>query len=182
MSRIGKRAIKIPEKVKVNLAGNTLQVEGPLGKMSGELSSNIELEIGEKEIIINRKNDQIQARADHGTARSHIYNMVLGVSKGFSKELIINGVGYKAEMKGQTLHVSVGFSSPKPYEIPQGVKVEIEKGTKVKLSGIDKWLVGKVASEIRKIRPPEPYKEKGIRYSDEIIKKKVGKAAVTQAT
>ena len=180
MSRIGKRPIIIPKDVKVELKEGKICVEGPKGKLELPGNPDVEVSVNEGKVTFTRKGDLIPQRASHGTMRSLVSGMIQGVTKGFVKELQINGVGYKAELKGQILDLYVGFSGPKPYKLPKEVKVEIEKGTRVKISGMDKHLVGKVASEIRNIRPPEPYKEKGIKYSDEVIKKKVGKTAVGQ--
>ncbi len=180
MSRIGKKPITIPEKVKVDIKEDVAFVEGPLGKLQININPGITVSVKDGKVVFERENNEIPVRSSHGAIRSHLNNMIEGVTKGFSKELVINGVGYKAELKGKILDLYVGFSGPKPYQIPDGIKVEIEKGTRVKLSGIDKGIIGKVASEIRSIRPVEPYKEKGIKYSDERIKKKVGKAAVGQ--
>ena len=182
MSRIGRKNIKIPDGVKVESKGDMIVIEGPKGKLEERQNPNVQITVAEREVSFKRTSDELEAKAAHGTMRSNLANMIKGVTAGFEKVLEINGVGYKAELKGDNIELSLGFSFPKVYKIPLGIKVEIDKGIRVKLSGIDKQLVGKVASEIRKIRPPEPYKQKGVKYSDEIIKKKVGKAAVTQAS
>lgn len=177
MSRIGKKPIAIPDKVKATLAGNKLTIVGPLGTLTHLLVEGVSLEITPKEINVKRANDEQQTRALHGLHRALINNMVFGVTHGYTKILDIVGVGYKAELKGKNLDLALGFSHDVLYPIADGLKVTVDKGTRVTITGCDKQLVGQTAATIRKIRPPEPYKGKGVRYSDEIVKKKVGKAA-----
>jgi large subunit ribosomal protein L6 len=182
MSRIGTKIITVPQGVKIDVRDGSIFVEGPKGKLSQKIHSSVTAKVESNTLSFARKDNEIQSRAAHGTIRSIVANMIKGVTDGFTRELDITGVGYKAELKGQNLELHLGFSYPRVYPIPQGIKAEVEKQIRIKLHGIDKMLVGKVASELRKIRPPEPYKGKGIKYAGEIIKKKVGKTAVTQAT
>lgn len=177
MSRTGKQPIEIPDKVKVSLANSVCHVEGPLGKLEQTIAPEVTVEVKDKLIEVKRKNDEPRSRAMHGLMRTLIDNMVVGVSKGFTKKLDIQGVGYRAEAKGQSLNLNLGFSHPVDFPLPEGIKVKVDKQTHVVLSGYDKALLGQVAADIRKLRPPEPYKGKGIRYSDEVIRRKAGKTA-----
>jgi len=179
MSRIGKLPIIIPDGVKVSYTGNTFNVEGPKGKASINLLDNIKLKIEDnpKIIVLERDNNEKFNKASHGLFRILINNLIIGVTKGFEKKLEIIGTGFKANLEGTNLVLNIGFSHPVKYQIPQGIKISIEENTKIIVSGIDKQLVGHVASEIRKIRPPEPYKGKGIKYVDERVRRKAGKAA-----
>ncbi|OGJ88092.1 MAG: 50S ribosomal protein L6 [Candidatus Raymondbacteria bacterium RifOxyA12_full_50_37] len=176
MSRIGKLPISIPDKVKVNLTGCTLSVQGPKGALSQEINPLVSVEISGNTVVIKRSSDEKTVRALHGLYRALVQNMVVGVTQGYEKALEVIGVGYKAIMKGRDVEVSVGFSSPRLFKCPENVKVACEGTNKIRISGCDKKLVGQVAANIRKIRPPEPYKGKGIKYADEYIKRKVGKA------
>lgn len=178
MSRTGRKIIEIPEKVKVNLQAGKILVEGPLGKLAQDLPDVLEIQIDAgKTLVVNRKSDSPDIRSLHGLIRALIANMVTGVSTGFKRELDIQGVGYRAEVKGSHLNLSLGFSHPVEFPIPSGIKIAVEKLTHLIISGFDKKQVGQVAADIRKIRPPEPYKGKGVRYSDEVIRRKAGKAA-----
>lgn len=177
MSRIGNLPVTVPAGVKVNVAGNILSVEGPKGKLQQEFSPEIELKLEDGKIILSRKNDKLQTRAYHGLYRSLFNNMVKGVSEGFSKTLVINGVGYKAEVQGKILLLSLGYSNDISVYIPDGLTVTVEQ-LKVKISGASKEQVGEFASQVRRLRGPEPYKGKGIRYEDEVILRKVGKTGV----
>jgi len=179
MSRIGKKPIIIPEKVKINIEGNSLSVEGPLGSLRHCFPSVLSLELKDKELLVKRNKDDKFTRSLHGLTRSLIFNMVKGVTQGYSKELEIVGMGFKAELKNNQLFMYLGFSHPVIFSIPKGIKIEVPKPTQIKVSGIDKQLVGEVASRIRQVYPPEPYKGKGIRYVGEIVRKKIGKAAAT---
>ncbi|MEN6364125.1 MAG: 50S ribosomal protein L6 [Rectinema sp.] len=179
MSRIGIRPVQIPQGVKVNVTPTTVAVEGPKGKLSQDYVPEVEIAVKDGTVVVTRKNDSKQARAYHGLYRNLVNNMVLGVSQGFRKGLVINGVGYRAEVQGKLLVLSIGFSTDFAVAIPEGVSVTIEaNGQKVVITGFDRWLVGKFASEVRSLRLPEPYKGKGIRYEDEHIRKKVGKTGV----
>ncbi len=177
MSRIGKQPVPIYDGVKIKFDGALLTVEGPKGVLSQRIDEEIELDIGEKEINVKRRNDGRRARSLHGLTRTLIFNMVKGVKDGFTKRLEMVGVGYRAESKGDSLNLSLGYSHPVVYKLPQGVKAQVEGQTSIVLEGIDKQLVGQVAAEIRAFRRPEPYKGKGIMYAGERIRRKAGKAA-----
>jgi large subunit ribosomal protein L6 len=178
MSRIGKIPVKVPQGVKVNFQDEVITVEGPKGKLSQKYHPVITFEPGEGEIIVRRVNDEKQTRAFHGLYRNLLNNMITGVSSGFSRVLIITGVGYRAEVQGGLLAMNLGYSNEIFVGIPEGLSVTAEAGGKVTISGIDKQRVGEFASQIRKLRLPEPYKGKGIRYEDEQIRRKVGKSGV----
>lgn len=179
MSRIGIRPVQIPQGVKVTVTPDKVLVEGPKGKLEQDYLPEVEIEVKENSVHVTRKNNERQSKAYHGLYRNLINSMVVGVSEGFKKSLIINGVGYRAELQGNLLVMSLGFSSDYVVVVPAGLSVTIEaNGQKVTVSGADKALVGKFASEIRSIREPEPYKGKGIRYEDEQIRRKVGKTGV----
>ena len=175
MSRIGNQPITIPAKVKVEVKGQSVQVEGPKGKLSWELPGRTSLKIEGTTINVTRQDEDKQSRALHGLSRALINNMVKGVSDGFLKKLEINGVGFKAAVTGKTITMSLGYSHPIIYSIPEQIKVVVEENTKISIEGPDKQLVGKVASELRSYYPPEPYKGKGVKYSDEKIVRKEGK-------
>lgn len=175
MSRIGKLFIEIPSGVKVIYKDSQISVEGPKGRLSRTLMENIAIELSDKNIIVNRKDETKTSRSAHGLTRTLINNMVTGVTKGFEKGLEITGVGYRAETKGDTLNLSLGYSHPINFQLPQGVNVEVEKMTKIFVRGTDKELIGQTAAKIRSFRPPEPYKGKGIKYVGESILRKAGK-------
>ena len=175
MSRIGKQPITIPTKVKVDVKGQKVQVEGPKGKLTWELPGQTSLKIDGTTINVTRQGEDKQSRALHGLSRALINNMIKGVSDGFLKKLEINGVGFKAAVTGRTITMSLGYSHPIIYDIPEQIKVVVEENTKISIEGPDKQLVGKVASELRSYYPPEPYKGKGVKYSDEKIIRKEGK-------
>ena len=177
MSRIGKIPVKIPGGVKVSFADEVMTVEGPKGKLTQRYHSIINFEDKGNEIIVSRPNDEKQTKAFHGLYRCLLNNMVTGVSAGFNRTLIVTGVGFKAEVQGKLLVMSLGFSSDIYVGIPDGLSVTAEAG-RIVVSGIDKQRVGELASQIRKLRPPEPYKGKGIRYDNEQIRRKVGKSGV----
>ena len=177
MSRIGKIPVKVPGGVKVSFANDVMTVEGPKGKLTQKYHPIITFEDKGGEIVVNRPDEEKQTKAFHGLYRNLLNNMVTGVSAGFSRTLIITGVGYKAEIQGKLLVLSLGFSSDVYVGIPDGMTVTVEGG-KVVVSGIDKQKVGELASQIRKLRGPEPYKGKGIRYDNEKIIRKVGKSGV----
>lgn len=178
MSRLGNKPIKIPSGVKVNVQGaGVVSVEGPKGKLSNRLPETIKVEVKDDEVSCNRVNDEIQTRADHGLVWSVIRNMIQGVTDGFSKTLVSIGVGYRMNVQGQKLNINAGFSHPVEFELPKGITGKVAEQTKLTLEGADKELLGSVADKIRKIRPPEPYKGKGIRYEDERVQLKEGKAA-----
>jgi len=175
MSRIGKQPIVIPAKVKVEVKGQKVQVEGPRGKLAWELPLRTLAKVEGTNIVVSRQAEDAQARALHGLSRALLNNMVKGVSDGFLKKLEINGVGFKAAVAGKTITMNLGYSHPIIYTIPDQIKVTVEENTKITIEGPDKQLVGKVASELRSYYPPEPYKGKGVKYSDEKITRKEGK-------
>ena len=177
MSRIGKIPVKVPGGVKVTIANELLTVEGPKGKLTQKYHPVITFEDKGAEIIVSRVNEEKQSKAFHGLYRNLLNNMVTGVSAGFAKTLLITGVGYRAEVQGQLLVMSLGYSNDIYVGIPDGLTITAESG-KVTISGIDKQRVGELAAQIRKLRPPEPYKGKGIRYENEKIRRKVGKSGV----
>ena len=182
MSRIGKLPIPVPSEAKIQIDGRTIHVSGPKGKLSREVHDRISLEQKDKQIIVKRMDDSRISRAMHGLTRSLINNMVVGVTSGFQRELIVTGVGYKVEEKDKGLQLALGFSNPIDFRLPDGVAATVEKKKEIKivLESYDKELLGQVAANIRSLRPPEPYKGKGIRYSDERIIRKAGKAAVSK--
>lgn len=175
MSRIGKLPIEIPKGVSVSLNDSMLTVKGPKGELKRVIMPTVSLEVDSTSIIIKRPDDSIESRAVHGLTRTLVNNMVVGVTSGFQRELEINGVGYRAEVKGSELILSLGFSHPVVFEIPAGISVEVDKMTKLSVKGIDKELVGRIAAKIRSFRGPEPYKGKGIKYATETILRKAGK-------
>lgn len=178
MSRIGKQPVKIPEKVKIDIKGNTVLVEGPKGKVQKTFADAVSIELKDKRVIVAPTEETRFARAMFGTARSVIAGMVKGVSVGYAKELEIQGVGFKAALKGKQLDLSLGYSHPILHDIPEGIKVTVTDGTKLKVEGVDKQLVGQVTAEIRAYYPPEPYKGKGVRIVGEHaerVRRKEGK-------
>ncbi len=177
MSRIGNRKIVIPEGVSVNLEDNLVKVSGKLGELSLLIPSVIKMELKDNEIVLKRENELKETKALHGTANANITNMIKGVCEGYKKNLEILGVGYRFNLKGNKLVINAGYSHPVEKEIPQGLKVELVSNTEITVSGISKELVGEFAANIRKVRQPEPYKGKGIRYKDEYVRRKEGKKA-----
>ena len=175
MSRIGKQPVVIPAKVKVQIQGRKISVEGPKGKLNLELPARTVAKVDAGNVVVTRDGEDAQARALHGLSRALINNMVKGVSDGFIKKLEINGVGFKAAVTGKVITMNLGYSHPILYDIPDQIKVTVEENTKVTIEGPDKQLVGQVASELRSYYPPEPYKGKGVKYSDEQIERKEGK-------
>jgi large subunit ribosomal protein L6 len=175
MSRIGKQPIAIPAKVKVEVKGQKVQVEGPKGKLNWELPARTAAKVDGTNIVVSRQGEDAQARALHGLSRALVNNMVKGVTDGFVKKLEINGVGFKAAVAGKAITMNLGYSHPINYSIPDQIKVTVEENTKITIEGPDKQLVGKVAAELRSYYPPEPYKGKGVKYSDEHIQRKEGK-------
>jgi large subunit ribosomal protein L6 len=176
MSRVGLKPISLPEKVAVKLDGRTVVVEGPKGKLDFNLPEGISLRNEDGSVVVSRATEARQVRALHGTARSLVQNMIIGVSKGFEKNLEIHGVGLRAAVKGKELDLSLGRSHPLLHPIPSGLTVTVNENTKIKVEGIDKQLVGQFAAEVRGYYPPEPYKGKGVRYSDEHVRRKEGKS------
>ena len=177
MSRVGNKPIKIPSGVKITWGDAQIAVDGPKGSLSREMPEEIDVEVGDEEVVVKRLSDDKRGRSMHGLSRSLIANMVTGVSEGFEKALEIVGVGYRGEVDGDILRLVIGYSQPVEYRIAEGVTIKIDKQVNMVVSGIDKELVGKVAAEIRSLKKPEPYKGKGIRYAGEYIRRKVGKSA-----
>lgn len=177
MSRIGKKPVEIPKGVTVTQSGNVIKVKGPKGELTSKLVSNISVEIKENQILVTRPNDLKENKSLHGLTRALLQNMIDGVVNSYTKTLDIVGVGYRAELKGKNLLLSMGYSHPIYFIPPDGVTLQTPTQTQVVISGIDKQLVGLVAAKIRGIRKPEPYKGKGIKYSDEQIQRKAGKTA-----
>ena len=178
MSKVGKLPVAIPAGVTVTVANGLVTVKGAKGELKQAVSSNVKVEVQGSEVVLTTTNDTKQAGADHGLYRSLLANMVKGVSEGFTKTLVITGVGYRAEVKGKELVMNLGYSSDYIALIPEGITVTADANGKLVIAGIDKQLVGEFASQIRKLRKPEPYKGKGIRYEDEVIRRKVGKTGV----
>ena len=179
MSRIGRLPVRIPDGVNVNFGSGEVSVKGPRGQLAQRLPDVVAVNVEGGEVRLTRADDKKATRALHGLARALVNNMVTGVSQGFAKELVIVGVGYRAEVKSGKLVLAVGFSHLVELEVPQDIVVSVEQNTRVRVEGIDKQRVGQFAADVRKIRPPEPYKGKGIRYADEHVRRKVGKAGVT---
>lgn len=180
MSRIGKLPITIPESVQFELSGRKVKVKGQRGELERTFSPLVDIKKDGNQVIVTRSSDEKHVRALHGTTRAVIHNMVTGVSEGFQKILEIEGVGYKAEMQDNKLVISVGYSHPVEVEPPDGIEFEVsEKNRVVTVRGANKEAVGQVAADIRKIRPPEPYKGKGIRYQGERVRRKAGKSAIS---
>jgi large subunit ribosomal protein L6 len=177
MSRIGRKPIDVPESVTVQVAPGQVAVKGPKGELVQGLSADMKVEQDNGTITVQRPTDRGEHRALHGLTRSLIANMVEGVTDGFEKRLEIQGVGYRAQLKGKSLELALGYSHPVSIEPPEGIEFEVPQQTEIIVRGIDKQLVGQVAADIRKRRPPEPYKGKGIRYRDEHVMRKVGKRA-----
>ncbi len=175
MSRIGKQPITIPPKVKVDVKGQRVHVEGPKGKLDFELPSRTSVRVEGVIVVVSRQGEDAQDKALHGLSRSILNNMIKGVSEGFSKQLEIQGVGFKAAVQGKNVNLSLGFSHPILYQIPDQIKVTVVENTKLTVEGPDKQMVGQVAAEIRSFYPPEPYKGKGVRYVDEKVVRKEGK-------
>jgi large subunit ribosomal protein L6 len=177
MSRIGKRPIPVPEGVSVAVAPGRVQVNGPLGELTQEVPRRMQIEQRDGEIVVTRPTERGEDRALHGLTRSLVANMVEGVTKGFERRLELQGVGYRAALRGTALELAVGYSHPVVKDAPDGIEFEVPAPTRIVVKGTDKQRVGQVAAEIRRVRPPEPYKGKGIRYEGEHVRRKVGKRA-----
>ena len=178
MSKVGKLPVAIPAGVTVSVADNVMTVKGSKGELKQAISSNVKVDVQNGEAVLTTTNDTKQANADHGLYRALLANMVKGVSEGYSKSLIVNGVGYKCDVKGKQLVMNLGYSNDFVAIIPDGLTVTTDASGKLTVSGISKQLVGEFCAQIRKLRMPEPYKGKGIRYEDEVIRRKVGKTGV----
>ena len=176
MSRIGKRPIPVPAKVSIAIDGQDIQVKGPRGELSRTLPSGVVVVQDGDTVLVNRKDDSRIARERHGLCRTLVANMVEGVSNGYQKRLEIQGIGYRAQVQGRTLNLSLGYSHPVVFEPPAGIEFVVENNTNVIISGIDKELVGDIAASIRASRPPEPYTGKGVRYAGEQVRRKAGKS------
>lgn len=177
MSRIGYKAIEIPEKVKVAIDGDTITVEGPKGRLAQKISPRIQPKLEGSRLTFGRLAETKKDKAFHGLTRALVQNMIVGTETGFRKVLLITGVGFKVAVQGKTVNLSLGYSHPINHPIPDGVSVKVEENNKIVVEGIDKQLVGQVAADLRSYYPPEPYKGKGVRYENEVIRRKEGKTA-----
>jgi len=182
VSRIGKKPVQIPKGVTVTIKDGNVSVKGPKGELVEKVHQDISVEVKDGQVLLTRKSDEKKYRALHGLWRALIQNMVLGVTEGFTKKLDIVGVGYRAEMKGTRLNLLLGYSHPILFAAPEGIKIEAPTQTNIIISGTHKQLVGLVAAKIRSLRPPEPYKGKGVKYEGEYIRRKAGKTAATAGT
>jgi len=177
MSRIGRKPVALPKGVTAQIEGHKITVKGPKGEISRTLHEDMIIALEDSTVVVKRPSDEAQHKSLHGLTRTLVANMVQGVTEGFAKSLEIQGVGYKAEPKPFGVQLVVGFSHPVPYKAPTGIKITVTNNVNVKIEGIDKELVGQVAAELRNVRPPEPYKGKGIRYAGEQVRRKAGKTA-----
>ena len=177
MSRIGNRVLTIPEGVTVTVEGSKVTCKGPKGELTNEFNKNMVIEVNGNELTVKRPNDTKEMKTFHGTTNSLIENMITGVSQGFTRNLEINGVGYRVAVNGNSIELNVGYSHPVKLEIPAGISVKATSATEIEVSGADKQVVGEFAANIRKVRQPEPYKGKGIRYKGEHVRHKEGKKA-----
>lgn len=176
MSRVGKNPIQVPSGVDIAVDGSDVTVKGPKGELKRRFHERVTISVDDGVATVDRRDESRQSRALHGLSRALLANMVTGVSEGFRRELEIQGVGYRAQLKGRDLELQVGYSHPVTIPAPAGITFEVSEPTKVSVSGIDKEMVGQVAADVRKVRPPEPYKGKGIRYAGEYVRRKAGKA------
>ena len=179
MSRIGKQPVPIPQGVSVEVGGGQVRVKGPKGMLSERMPAGIRVEVLDGQVSFERADDKKETRAFHGLARALVANMVKGVTKPFAKELEIQGVGYRAEVAGKKMNLSLGFSHPVNVDIPEGISVSVDRNVMLRIEGISRARVGQFAADLRALRPPEPYKGKGIRYVGERVRRKVGKAGAT---
>lgn len=178
MSRVGKRPLDIPSGVKININGQEVEVTGPKGTLKRIFHPNVSIEISDGKVLVKRKNEDKFTRSLHGLSRMLIENMVKGVTQGYEKRLVVQGVGYRVQLSGNKLTLQLGFSHQVNFEAPQGVELKVDKQNTIIVSGINKELVGEIAARIRRIKPPEPYKGRGIRYENEYVRRKVGKKAI----
>ncbi len=178
MSRIGRLPVKIPKGVKVSVQEGRVLLESSKGKVTQEYAPEVAVKVENDSVVVTRKDDSQQAKSLHGLYRNLLKNALIGLSDGFSKSLVISGVGYKAEVRGKSLILSLGYSTPIEYPIPNGIAMEVEANTRVVVKGADRQRVGQIASEIRSFRPAEPYKGKGIKYENEYVRRKVGKSGI----
>lgn len=177
MSRVGRLPIRVPDKVKINVTADVVRIEGPKGKLEHRLPPGVSVQVADGTVRVLRQDDARQMRSLHGLTQRLIANMVQGVHTGFSRTLEIIGVGYRAESRGQALQLSLGYSHPILFQLPPGVQAKVDRQTVITLESIDRQLLGETAATIRRLRPPEPYKGKGIKYADEVLRRKAGKAA-----
>lgn len=190
MARMRAKPLPISEKIQVTIDGQTVKVKGPLGELQQTFSKNVKVELKDKSLMVLTNNDSISAQHDQGTTRTLILNMIKGVTEGYSKTLVVQGTGYRAQLVSGGIQLFVGFTKPVTVSLPSGITCElqtiksVDKGdlTNITLKGINKQLVGDIAAKIKEVRPPDPYKQKGIKYANEVLRKKVGKRAVAQAT
>lgn len=175
MSRIGKKPITVPSGVDVKVSGSNVSVKGPLGKLDWALAQGVSVAVDNGQIVVTRSSEDRKLRALHGLVRAELNNMVHGVTKGYERALEITGVGYKAQIQGRTMSFNVGYINPVVYQVPAGIDVKVDKQTLINLKGVDKRLVGQVAANLRAIKPPDVYKQKGVRYAGEQLRKKAGK-------
>ncbi|ULA64461.1 MAG: hypothetical protein LZF86_130064 [Nitrospira sp.] len=175
MSRIGKMPIAIPAGVEVKVVGSKVSIKGPLGKMDWPLEEGLGAVVENGQLSVNRSSDDRNVRALHGLARAELSNMILGVSKGYERSLEITGVGYKVALQGKTMSFNVGYINPVLFQVPAGIEVKVDKQTLINVKGFDKRLVGQVAADLRAIKPPDVYKQKGVRFMGEVLRKKEGK-------
>ncbi|HEY5626435.1 MAG TPA: 50S ribosomal protein L6 [Nitrospira sp.] len=175
MSRIGKKPITVPAGVDVKVTGTVVSVKGPLGKLDWTLTHGIGVTVDKSQVVVTRPNEERNVRAMHGLVRAELHNMMQGVTKGYERSLEITGVGYKAALQGKTVSFNVGYINPVVYPVPAGIDVKIDKNTMINIKGVDKRLVGQVAANLRGIKPPDVYKQKGVRYVGEVLRKKQGK-------
>jgi large subunit ribosomal protein L6 len=176
MSRVGKKPIPVPEKTKLTFTSGMLTVEGPKGTLTRRIHPDVGLELGDEQVVVSVARNDKKTKALWGTTRAQVANMVIGVTNGFERVLEINGIGYRAELKGTSIELHLGYSHPINFALPDGIDAKVEKSS-IRLSGIDKELLGFAASSIRQMRPPEPYKGKGVKYAEEQIQRKAGKTA-----
>jgi large subunit ribosomal protein L6 len=175
MSRIGKKPIAVPSGVDVKVSGSNVSVKGPLGKLDWSLAQGVNVAVDNGQIVVTRSSEDRKLRALHGLVRAELNNMVQGVTKGYERSLEITGVGYKAQIQGRTMSFNVGYINPVVYQVPAGIDVKVDKQTLINVKGVDKRLVGQVAANLRAIKPPDVYKQKGVRYAGEQLRKKEGK-------
>lgn len=175
MSRIGKKPIAIPGGVEVKVAGSNVSVKGPLGKLDWAVARGVSVAVDQGHIVVSRSSEDRKVRALHGLVRAELNNMIHGVTKGYERSLEITGVGYKTQIQGRTMSFNVGYINPVVYQVPAGIDVKVDKQTLINLKGIDKRLVGQVAANLRAIKPPDVYKQKGVRFAGETLRKKEGK-------
>lgn len=175
MSRIGKKPIAIPGGVEVKVAGATVSIKGPLGKLDWSLVQGVGVAVDNGQVVVSRSSDDRKLRALHGLVRAELSNMIHGVTKGYERSLEITGVGYKTQIQGRTMSFNVGYINPVVYQVPAGIDVKVDKQTLINIKGADKRLVGQVAANLRAIKPPDVYKQKGVRYVGEVLRKKEGK-------